>query len=76
VSSIEGRPTLKVSVDASLCQGHARCWHLAPEFFTLDDEGYSNIGENKPVPPGSDKIVRQGVAACPERALTIDLQSD
>jgi ferredoxin len=64
--------TLKVTVDNSLCQGHARCWHIAPEFFTLDEDGYSSIGTGKPVPVGSEEVVRAGVAACPERALTIE----
>jgi ferredoxin len=65
------RPTISVSVDNDICQGHARCWHLAPDFFTLDDEGYANIGEGKPVPPGMETLVRSGVDACPEHALTI-----
>jgi ferredoxin len=64
--------TLKVSVDNEKCQGHARCWHIAPDFFTLDDEGYSDIGKDKPVPPGTEKVVQQGVAACPENALLVE----
>lgn len=64
--------TLRVSVDNSICQGHARCWHLAPEFFTLDDEGYCNIGQGKSVPPGREDEVMAGVRACPEKALHID----
>jgi ferredoxin len=60
-----------VSVDNERCQGHARCWQLLPEFFTLDDEGYSNIGENKPVTAEQEAKVRQAVNACPELAFTI-----
>lgn len=67
-----GRTTMKVSVDNALCQGHARCWHLAPEFFTLDDEGYCNIGQGKAVPEGLEDKVRNGVDACPEKAFTIE----
>jgi ferredoxin len=66
------RGALAVSVDNALCQGHARCWHLAPEFFTLDDEGYCDIGTGKPVPVELEGKVLAGVDACPEHALTID----
>ncbi|MCW2831453.1 MAG: 4Fe-4S single cluster domain [Aeromicrobium sp.] len=36
---------------------------------TLDDDGYSNIGPAKDVPPGAEDDVRQGILACPESAL-------
>ncbi len=63
---------MKVSINNELCQGHARCWHIAPDFFTLDEEGYSNIGQDKVVPEGSEALVLQAVAACPEKAFTVD----
>ena len=63
---------MKVSVDRSLCQGHARCWEIAPDVFTLDDDGYSNIGADKPVPAGLEEKAREAVATCPERALSTD----
>ena len=62
---------MKVSVDRPLCSGHARCYAVDPEFFTLDDDGYSSLGENKPVPAGREELVRRGVSACPELALRI-----
>jgi ferredoxin len=60
---------MRVSVDNSLCSGHARCWALAPDIFTIDDDGYSDIGVGREVPPGREDDARKGVAACPERAL-------
>jgi ferredoxin len=45
---------------------------LAPEVFTIDDSGYSDIGQDKEVPPGLEDKAREGVRSCPERALTID----
>jgi ferredoxin len=62
---------MRVSVDNDKCTGHARCWALAPEVFTVDDVGYSNIGQGKQVPPEREDAARAGAAACPERALTI-----
>ena len=63
---------MKVSVDSSRCTGHARCNALAPEVFTVDDLGYSDIGENKDVPPELEAKARLGASACPERALRIE----
>ena len=62
---------MAVSVDSERCQGHARCWHVAPDFFTLDEEGYCNIGDAKPVPPELEDDVERAVLECPERALSI-----
>jgi ferredoxin len=61
-----------VSVDNELCTGHARCWAVADSIFTIDDDGYSNIGIGREVPPGREDDARRGVAACPERALRIE----
>jgi ferredoxin len=63
---------VKVSVDNDLCTGHARCWSLAPEVFTIDDDGYSDIGVGKPVVAEHEEKARLGVRSCPERALSID----
>lgn len=67
---------MRVGVDSNLCSGHARCWALAPEIFTLDDEGYSNIATDREVPPGMEEEARRGVRACPERALYIKESDD
>lgn len=63
---------MKVSADNDRCTGHARCDHVAPEVFTLDEVGCSNIGTGRPVPAGQQELARQAVLSCPERALTID----
>jgi ferredoxin len=63
--------TVLVSVDNDRCHGHARCWQIVAQVFTLDDEGYSNIGKDKPVPPELETLARSAVAACPEGALSI-----
>ena len=30
---------MRIKVDREVCQGNARCFALAPEVYTLDDEG-------------------------------------
>jgi len=62
---------MRVSVNLEQCQGHARCWATAPEVFTLDDEGKSDIGIGRLVPGDMEDAARQAVMSCPENALTI-----
>jgi ferredoxin len=61
---------MKISVDRSKCSGHALCAATAPDLYTLDDDGYSNVGERE-VPAGMEEVARRGMLACPERAITI-----
>jgi ferredoxin len=62
---------VKIRVDSELCTGHALCNAQSPDLFTLDDEGYSNVGWRE-VPPGMEDLARRGMLACPERAITIE----
>jgi ferredoxin len=55
-------------VDGGRCQGHARCWALAPETFEIDEEGYAHVipgRENS----GDEPNVRKAIRNCPERAI-------
>lgn len=61
---------MKIKADNNLCSGHARCAAVAPEVFTLTDDGYIGFTE-KDVPPELEALARRGVRACPERALSI-----
>jgi ferredoxin len=62
---------MQVAVDQAKCQGHAQCSAHAPEVFVLDDEGYVAIDGALSVAPEQEEAAALGVAACPERALTI-----
>jgi len=56
-------------VDPEKCQGHARCYALAPELFVVDDYGQSTeIGEGI-VPAGLEYKARLAIANCPEYAI-------
>jgi ferredoxin len=59
---------MKVSVDADLCQGHARCWQICPEVFSLDEEGHSVVADPE-VPPDLEAKALEAVDNCPERAI-------
>ena len=59
---------MEVTVDAEVCQGHARCWAICPEVFELDDEGHARVRVGV-VAPELEARVHEAVANCPERAI-------
>lgn len=61
---------MEVFVDASACQGHARCNLICPEVFDLDDNGYAAVID-KHVPPEHEAAVQDAVSNCPERAISV-----
>ena len=61
---------MQVAVDAGRCEGHARCWGICPEVFSLDDEGHAVV-ERADVPPGLEDKVRGAADNCPERAIRV-----
>ena len=63
---------MKVHVDPEKCQGHNRCFAIAPELFDVDDYGYATeIGDGS-VPPGLEDKARLAVENCPEYAISIE----
>jgi ferredoxin len=61
----------RVHVDPDKCQGHNRCYSLAPELFDVDDFGIATeIGDGL-VAPDLEEKARRAVANCPEYAITI-----
>jgi len=62
---------MRVHVDETRCQGHGRCYDLAPDLFEPDDIGNSHETNDGMVPPGSEELARRAVLNCPERAITI-----
>ena len=62
---------MKVQINPGLCQGHGRCYDLAPELFGDDDEGYGKVRGDGTVPPGKEQDARRAVANCPERAIEL-----
>ena len=62
---------MKVRLDRSKCAGHAQCCAVDPDLFPIDDSGYS-ILEDRLVKPGDEQVTRDGAAACPEHAITVE----
>lgn len=62
---------MKIHVISDKCQGHNRCYALAPELFDVDDYGYATeIGEGE-VPNGLEAKAELAIANCPEHAIVV-----
>jgi len=62
---------MKIKVDPDLCEGHNRCYALAPGLFEVDDYGLSRALNGGVVPPGQEEKARLAIDNCPEFAISI-----
>lgn len=63
---------MKVKVDSEKCQGHNRCFAIAPELFDVDDYGYATELGDGEVAPELEEKARLAAENCPEFAITIE----
>lgn len=63
---------MRVRVDTAKCQGHNRCYALAPELFDVDDYGNAHELNDGVVPTGLEDKARLALANCPEYAISIE----
>ena len=63
---------MKVQIGPERCQGHGRCYDLAPELFGADEEGYGQVLGDGLVPSGQERAARLAAANCPERAIDVE----
>ena len=63
---------MKVKVDSEKCQGHNRCYALAPGLFKVDEYGYATPRPaDGVVPKDLEEKARIAVENCPERAIEV-----
>lgn len=63
---------MRVVVDRTRCQGHGRCYDLAPDVFESDERGRVDIAVSGDLPPNLEPEARIGIANCPEAALRLN----
>ena len=63
---------MRITLDLEKCQGHGRCYGLAPDLFDADDEGYAVVLVTGEL--ADDQIANAQLAAdnCPEYAITVE----
>lgn len=62
---------MRVHVDTERCQGHNRCYAIAPDLFDVDDLGYAHELNDGQVPAEREAQARLAAANCPELAIEI-----
>jgi ferredoxin len=62
---------VRITLDADRCQGHGRCYVLAPDLFDADEFGHCVLLVDE-VPAGAEDDARTGVENCPEQALALE----
>jgi ferredoxin len=64
---------MKLTIDAVKCSGQGRCYTLAPDLLTYDDEGFVTArGTTIDVPAGQEGAARDAMLGCPEGAIVLD----
>jgi ferredoxin len=63
---------MKIAVDPDQCTGHGRCYRLAADLLSYDDEGYVSIrGRAIDVPADQVEFAEEAEGTCPEGAITL-----
>jgi len=63
---------VRVLIDPERCQGHGRCYDLAPDLFGEDEDGYGVVLGDGRVPPDREDDARLAEANCPEAAVGLE----
>ena len=62
---------MRIHVDPERCQGHSRCYALAPMLFDSDDYGMSTAVNGGLVPDEHVDVARVAIQNCPENAILV-----
>lgn len=61
---------MRAIVDHERCEGHGRCFAVAPDLFDVDDDGYTVVDEIT-VPDERYEHAREAASACPRAAIRL-----
>ena len=62
---------MKVKIDESLCEGHAKCMEATEVVFEVRDDDLSHVLVDV-VPAEEEDKVRRAVRTCPRAAISIE----
>ncbi|GAA5080857.1 ferredoxin [Thermocatellispora tengchongensis] len=61
-----------IAIDAGRCMGHGRCYAVAEDLLSDDEQGYvAQCGQTLQIPEGLLGQARDAADACPEGAISI-----
>ena len=62
---------MRAQIDQARCQGHGRCYDLAPAVFGEDEDGYGTVLGDGTVPADREDDARLAEGNCPEAAVEL-----
>jgi ferredoxin len=63
---------VRLLIDGSGCVGHGRCYRIAPDLLTYDEEGYAAIRDELiEVPDDLVESAKDAAGTCPEEAISL-----
>jgi ferredoxin len=63
---------MKIRIDKDRCEGHGRCYSLAPELVEADELGDGREIGDGTVAPELEAAARKAEANCPEHAVILE----
>ena len=67
-----GRLTVLISIDEAKCMGHGRCYSVAPDLLSDDEEGFvAQRGQTWEIPDGLIGQAQEAAENCPEQAIRV-----
>ena len=61
-----------ISIDEGKCMGHGRCYTVAPDLLTDDEEGFvAERGQTWEIPDGLLAQAHEAADNCPELAISV-----
>ncbi|MFI8436018.1 ferredoxin [Streptomyces sp. NPDC079020] len=61
----------RISIDTDVCIGAGQCALTAPNLFTQDDDGYSELLPGAEDGDTVDPLAGEAARVCPVRAITV-----
>lgn len=63
---------MKLAIDQAKCEGHGRCYDIAPNLFEPDDFGHGQLVTGVSQTDADPDEARRAVHACPEHAVIFE----
>jgi len=63
---------MRIRLDTERCQGHGRCYALAPDLFGCDDDGFAILLVDGDLPAAAESAAKLAADSCPEFAITVE----
>jgi ferredoxin len=63
---------MRLHLDRAACEGHGRCYALAPELFDCDEDGHAVLLATGELAADDLDDARNAADNCPEFAITVD----